>query len=214
MNAQNSMKIPISDARRSKLLSLIKVDTFYYRHHTWGDKNVVIGTLQTVLLKVCAMCGRCSLTSLDNWAAADKQPKTRMVELLLSGNRLTAVPPDVVISVHSSLKHLDVSGNLLTTLDREGFPSWTAVERLSLAGNPWQCDCELAWVRRFRFVDNATCWTPSTTTGQRVVCYDADDCDYYPEQYQKEGNDYYQNEDVHRCETNQTTEPQGLYTLM
>jgi len=160
------------------------------------------------------MCGRCSLTSLDNWAAADKQPKTRMVELLLSGNRLTAVPPDVVISVHSSLKHLDVSGNLLTTLDREGFPSWTAVERLSLAGNPWQCDCELAWVRRFRFVDNATCWTPSTTTGQRVVCYDADDCDYYPEQYQKEGNDYYQNEDVHRCETNQTTEPQGLYTLM
>ena len=138
----------------------------------------------------------CSLTSLDNWVVK-KWPQTRLVELLLSGNRLTVLPSIVVGSVRSSMKHLDVSGNLLSTLERQVF-QYTAVERLSLAGNPWNCDCELAWLRgRISFVDNATCWTPSETTGQRVVCYDVDDC-VLTDQYQE---DFPPNENMHVCET-------------
>ena len=121
---------------------------------------------------------RCSLTSLDNWVVA-KSPSTRLVELSLSGNRLTVLPPTVVASVSSSLEDLDVRGNLLSTLDRQLSYGRTSLRRLSLAGNPWICDCELGWLRDLSVtIDNATCWTPSTTTGELVVCYNIDDCVY------------------------------------
>ena len=126
---------------------------------------------------------RCSLTSLDNWVVSS--PTTRLVELSLSANRLTVLPSSVIATVSSSLEHLDVRGNLLSTLDSEiyfsrSFPG--DLSRLSLTGNPWLCDCQLAWLQyAYVEIDNATCWTPSTTTGQQVRCYDVDDCNLYYE---------------------------------
>jgi len=118
---------------------------------------------------------RCSLTSLDNWVFVGSQT-TRLVELSLSGNRLDELPSIVVSLVNDSLQHLDVRGNLLSTLGSEESYG-RSLRRLSLAGNPWLCDCQLAWLRRRIFtIDNATCWTPATTIGQHVVCYNVDDC--------------------------------------
>jgi len=123
---------------------------------------------------------RCSLTSLDNWAVA-RSPTTRLIELSLSGNRLTVLPPAVVASVSTSLEHLDVRGNLLSTLNREiyyGRSPPRSLQRLSLAGNPWICDCELHWLRYLGdvMIDNVTCWTPSSTAGELVICFTVDDC--------------------------------------
>ena len=124
---------------------------------------------------------RCSLTSLDGWPV-DSVLSTHLVELTLSGNRLTALPLSVMaLLAITSMQHLDVRGNLLSTLNGEIFaPSesrWNPkdLRRLSLAGNPWHCDCQLVWMRTLRsrgiVVDNATCWTPLPTAGQLVVCF-------------------------------------------
>ena len=147
---------------------------------------------------------RCSLTSLDNWVV-DISPTTRLIELSLSGNRLTALPQALV---STSLEHLDVRGNLLLTLDSEIYiDRWTRSVRLrlSLTGNPWLCDCQLAWLRNGAAIDNATCWTPSATTGQHVACYNVDDCDVPEVYYEK---DYYYENAADTCET---IAPTGLY---
>ena len=140
---------------------------------------------------------RCSLTSLDNWVFAGS-----LIELSLSGNRLTEIPPVVVSAVRDSLQRLDVRGNLLSTLGSEKSYG-RSLQRLSLAGNPWLCDCQLAWLRQRVvgdfMIDNATCWTPSTTIGQHVVCYNVDDCSVPA---------VYPNPNVNICET---TAPTGLH---
>ena len=144
---------------------------------------------------------RCSLTSLDNWVFAGSQT-TRLIELSLSGNRLTELPRVVISSMSDSLQHLDVRGNLLSTLgSEESYGRF--LQRLSLAGNPWLCDCQLAWLRQrvvgdFR-IDDATCWTPSTTIDQHVVCYNVDDCSV-PAAY-----DDYPNPNADICETTAST---------
>jgi len=126
---------------------------------------------------------KCSLTSLDNWVVP-RSLTTRLVELSLSSNRLAILPPAVIRSVSSSLERLDVRGNLLSTFDRNShfgrssscIPSDHSC-RLLLAGNPWNCGCQLAWLRSLAVtIDYATCWSPPTTTGQHVLCYDVDNC--------------------------------------
>jgi len=152
---------------------------------------------------------RCSLTSLDDWVVAKSPLLTRLVELSLSGNRLMALPKSVIASVSTSLKRLDIRGNLFTTLDPDVFYGRASpynLRRLWLAGNPWLCNCQLAWLRHVNFqLDNATCWTPSTTTHQHVACYNISDCPV-PD-YEEEYLDY-PNEDKFVCET---TTPTGLH---
>jgi len=180
--------VNISDNELSDISAEVLADATFI-----GELNLsnnALGRLPLAVTRAVGRIGRlyasrCSLTSLDNWVV-DKSSTTRLVELSLSENRLTVLPLIVVESVFESLEHLDLRGNLLTTLNRELY--WQSeVHRLSLAGNPWLCDCELNWLRyEGLLIDNATCWTPSATTGQHVVCYDLDDdCnhDYY---YQSE----------------------------
>ena len=147
---------------------------------------------------------RCSLTSLDNWVVA-RSLTTRLIELSLSGNRLTVLPATVIASVMTSLEDLDMRGNLLTTLTY--FERPYQFRRLSLAGNPWLCDCELAWLRGLSVTfDNATCWTPSSTVGQHVICYDADGC-FVPAADVEKSPDNRKNQNADVCKT---TAPTGL----
>jgi len=125
---------------------------------------------------------RCSLTSLDNWVV--NSSTTQLIELSLSGNRLTVLPSTVVETVRRSLKHLDIRGNLLTGLN--GDTPFGGLWQLSLAGNPWHCDCQLEWLRNLEvMIDNATCWTPSATAGELIICYDVYGC-IVPEIYEEQ----------------------------
>ncbi|XP_036428357.1 immunoglobulin superfamily member 10 [Colossoma macropomum] len=46
----------------------------------------------------------------------------------------------------STLKHLYLSDNLLTTLPRDMLKNMPQLENLFLYGNPWTCDCRLNWL--------------------------------------------------------------------
>ncbi|KAM8855976.1 matrix-remodeling-associated protein 5-like isoform 2-T3 [Spinachia spinachia] len=72
--------------------------------------------------------------------------------LRLQGNRLHQLHPHALCTVSllntyyfSTLKHLDLSNNSLTTLPRETLATAPLLETLVLQANPWSCDCKMRW---------------------------------------------------------------------
>ncbi|XP_077362679.1 leucine-rich repeat and immunoglobulin-like domain-containing nogo receptor-interacting protein 1 [Festucalex cinctus] len=73
----------------------------------------------------------------------------RLEEFLLIGGRLRCIQMTAFRGLaHLSL--LNVSGNLLSTLEEGVFQSPDALRRLGLDGNPLACDCRLLWLARRR----------------------------------------------------------------
>ncbi|XP_074859788.1 immunoglobulin superfamily member 10 isoform X2 [Carettochelys insculpta] len=78
----------------------------------------------------------------------------------LEGNILKQLHPDtfttlcyIQIFKTSSIKHIYLSDNFLTSLPQEMFSYLPELESIYLHGNPWSCDCDLQW-----FVDWAEQW--------------------------------------------------------
>ncbi|XP_009674641.2 immunoglobulin superfamily member 10 [Struthio camelus] len=70
----------------------------------------------------------------------------------LEGNLLKQLHPDTFVTLRyfeifkiSSIKHIYLSDNLLTSLPQEMFSHMSELESIYLHGNPWSCDCSLQW---------------------------------------------------------------------
>ncbi|XP_045909029.1 matrix-remodeling-associated protein 5-like [Micropterus dolomieu] len=73
--------------------------------------------------------------------------------LCLQGNRLHQLHPHTLCTLSllntyyfSTLRHLDMSNNSLTTLPRETLATAPLLETLVLQANPWSCDCRMNWL--------------------------------------------------------------------
>nr|XP_040058327.1 matrix-remodeling-associated protein 5-like [Gasterosteus aculeatus aculeatus] len=72
--------------------------------------------------------------------------------LRLQGNRLHQLHPHALCTLSllntyyfSTLRHLDLSNNSLTTLPRETLATAPLLDTLMLQDNPWSCDCKMRW---------------------------------------------------------------------
>uniref|UniRef100_A0A673TCJ8 Carboxypeptidase N subunit 2 n=1 Tax=Suricata suricatta TaxID=37032 RepID=A0A673TCJ8_SURSU len=100
------------------------------------------------------------------------QDLEELVKLYLGSNNLTALHPALFQNL-SKLELLSLSRNLLTTLPEGIFDSNYNLFNLALHGNPWQCDCHLAylfnWLYQYsdRFFNVQTyCAGPAYLKGQ------------------------------------------------
>ncbi|TWW80697.1 Matrix-remodeling-associated protein 5 [Takifugu flavidus] len=73
--------------------------------------------------------------------------------LRLQGNRLHQLHPHALCTLSllntyyfSTLRHLDLSNNSLTTLPRNSLATAPLLETLQLQDNPWSCDCRMNWL--------------------------------------------------------------------
>jgi Leucine-rich repeat (LRR) protein len=118
------------------------------------------------------------LTSLG--PLANSTTATCLTELYVAGNRLSTIGDGFLSSVSGSLVILDLRRNSLQHLRASAFSvavsgTSSSLRKLMLADNPWHCDCSIAWLRDGALgsaIDDAICWTPSSTGGQYVVCFD------------------------------------------
>ncbi|KAK5861256.1 hypothetical protein PBY51_022667 [Eleginops maclovinus] len=72
--------------------------------------------------------------------------------LRLQGNRLHQLHPRTLCTLSllntyyfSTLRHLDLSNNSLTTLPKDTLATAPLLETLVLQANPWSCDCRMNW---------------------------------------------------------------------
>lgn len=70
----------------------------------------------------------------------------------LEGNLLQQLHPDTFVTLRhsqvfklSTVKTIYLSDNALTTLPATVFSGCYQLENLFLNGNPWSCDCQMAW---------------------------------------------------------------------
>ncbi|XP_056110383.1 matrix-remodeling-associated protein 5 isoform X2 [Rhinichthys klamathensis goyatoka] len=84
------------------------------------------------------------------------QGLTSLRLLQLEGNQLQQLHPATfsTFSIHghfpvSTLKHLYLSDNILTTLSQRMLAGMPYLENLSLHGNPWTCDCRMRWFKEW-----------------------------------------------------------------
>ncbi|XP_069474491.1 immunoglobulin superfamily member 10 [Ambystoma mexicanum] len=74
----------------------------------------------------------------------------------LEGNSLTQLHSDTFVTLRymqifktSSIKHIYMSDNLLSTLPKDMFSYLPELETVYLNGNPWSCDCQLQWFAKW-----------------------------------------------------------------
>jgi hypothetical protein len=102
-----------------------------------------------------------------------------LTNLELQGNMITNIADSTFTSLSSSLKSLDLQDNHIITLSRQVIELLDHLERLSLAGNPWLCDCDMAWVRHLPeivVIDTALC---ANNVKRNLVCFGASHCPSY-----------------------------------
>ncbi|XP_074594295.1 uncharacterized protein LOC141849736 [Brevipalpus obovatus] len=95
--------------------------------------------------------------------------------LRIIGNiRLTTIHPEAFSGLHrsphcSNLKKIFLTDNSLRTL-KEGILPRAKYDEIDLALNPWNCDCDLAWIRDFPAImhDDLICNEPKNIAGHNI----------------------------------------------
>ena len=136
-----------------------------------GNKNcgiskavfTYIGTVEELNL------GNMNIKILEN-GLFDNVPKLKKLRLYL--NALTKIPTNT-FSLLTSLEFLDISANNLSTLQSELEPLFSKLKQLNLAENPWQCSCQLLWIRGLPHS-----LTQSVTDKKDIICYGPDNLKY------------------------------------
>ncbi|XP_049584684.1 matrix-remodeling-associated protein 5 [Syngnathus scovelli] len=79
--------------------------------------------------------------------------------LRLQGNKLHQLHPQALCTLSllntyyfSTLRHLDVSNNSLSTLPQATLQTAPMLETLALQDNPWSCDCRMSWFPAWSFL--------------------------------------------------------------
>ncbi|KYO33974.1 hypothetical protein Y1Q_0024577 [Alligator mississippiensis] len=99
----------------------------------------------------------------------------------LEGNLLRQIHPDTFVTLSylqifkiSSIKHIYLSDNFLTSLPQDMFSYLLELESIYLHGNPWSCDCDLQWfadwVQKQQGVVKCKKDRASSSTQQCPVC--------------------------------------------
>ncbi|KAL6101651.1 flrt3 [Pungitius sinensis] len=73
-------------------------------------------------------------------------PGNSLEKLQLQDNHINRIPPGAFAFLRQ-LYRLDLSGNNLSTLPQGVFEDLDNLTQLLLRNNPWQCTCEMKWVR-------------------------------------------------------------------
>ncbi|KAL8581014.1 hypothetical protein ACOMHN_048048 [Nucella lapillus] len=101
-----------------------------------------------------------------------------LMALDLSNNEIKDVPTSVASpSFLRNLQSLDLSYNQLSFLSNNTAPLLRRVTRVVLAGNPWDCTCELQWMQRFtahifpahQGSHAVTCQTPEAVSSRALA---------------------------------------------
>ena len=99
---------------------------------------------------------------------------TILTTLDLSYNSLREFDAGQIASLSSSLAVLDIRNNSFESLIEGDFTNLTKMTHLFLDENPWNCSCDLVWIRqllKYVYIDDAKCLDPFNSKGQPVVCY-------------------------------------------
>ncbi|XP_028993330.1 matrix-remodeling-associated protein 5-like [Betta splendens] len=107
--------------------------------------------------------------------------------LRLQGNRLHQLHPQALCTLSllntyyfSTLRHLDLSNNSLTTLPKDTLMKTPMLETLVLHTNPWSCDCRMNWLLNWSLAHPGlvkcpggpqcpTCASPISLQGQGLL---------------------------------------------
>lgn len=100
----------------------------------------------------------------------------RLLHLKLMGNRLTMISPERL----GGVMELDLRWNKIASLNKASqILSRTNLQKLYLAGNPLNCDCEGTSLRNNSMIDrldDARCQFPQELKFYLVACYSLADC--------------------------------------
>ena len=86
------------------------------------------------------------------------KPLRNLDNLWLSGNYIIDLDRTIFEPFAESLKVLQLNDNKLSTINITSLPTklWTSLDKMSLGGNPWNCDCGLIWFRHWFLTTNVT----------------------------------------------------------
>ncbi|XP_013399083.1 slit homolog 3 protein-like [Lingula anatina] len=124
------------------------------------------------------------LRSNDIWYVAPETFKniSNLTVLDLGGNKISSLSPIAFTGVEESLERLYLDGNQLKTLDKCTILRLTRLRRLRIGGNPFHCDCKIAWLRSWldkvedNDVDKAFCNSPKEFKGMDVSVFSTESC--------------------------------------
>ena len=117
-------------------------------------------------------------------------PDLETVEISNNIN-LQTIQPEAFDRESRNIKVLDLRRNKLGTVS-EHLVNWISLEELDLSGNPWDCNCELLWMKGpsfpEKYQDEVTCVYPTFLAGRTISTVDESkfSCEFFYE-HRREG---------------------------
>lgn len=114
--------------------------------------------------------------NLLNSVIGDPFKSTRLISIDLSKCRIEYIHTDAFYTIQDSVKHINLSGNVIKTLPTGMFSYLLPRESLiiDLSNNPWDCECHLSELRKNlrmydkNFPTETACVTPEEFQGLSV----------------------------------------------
>ena len=126
-------------------------------------------------------CNNCQLTSDMIFSGFLKKMPVSLEAILLKNNKLTHVPKNAFTGL-AGLFVINLSNNKIATIEDNPFanlPKCKDVFCLRLQNNPFNCDCNLAWLRSFadKIEGDKSQWKcskPQSVSGKSLVSLNVD----------------------------------------